>query len=85
MSEVKDVRSALERLGQLPTPEDAVCNAVHGMRQTYMLAQAIVSEGLAACDAMPPDRITGGCCYQIDAEARLGVFSAILRKAGLLQ
>lgn len=77
MSEVKQIRTVLERLRREPS--------VGGTSTAGNIAEAIVSEGLAACDAMPPDRLTGGCCYQIHAEARLEVFSDILRKAGLLK
>ncbi len=72
MSEVKDLRVALERLREGLHPQSC-CN----------VERALVSEGLAACDEW--ESVEDGD-YTADniAQGKVDLLAAILRKAGLL-
>lgn len=78
MSEVNDVRAALDRLRNR-------CESNTG------LESAIVSEGLAACDEYEAQAkeddgdVPGFHQYVMGLRREVDVFASILRKAGLLQ
>ena len=79
MTEVKEVRAALEKLNNAP------------MGTQIRAASAIVSGGLTACDeyekqAKDDDFTTPGFHeYVMGLRIKVAVFASILRKAGLLK
>lgn len=89
MSEVKDVRAALEKCGAFIVPEDVVMTGHPDMRRAYMVLQALVSEGLAACDryesCLRPAIIDSWSKMAIQTNGdQVTLIASILRKARLM-